>query len=136
MSIILSRDSLAGYFLLNAIDDTDNLLRRVPFTNPSYIKADGSITSFAFKLRKGENGLSVDVERLTTYEASVLDRSRFRLYSLPASCPRNLGLQCLPDPLPDNAAHALITGNFTDGISRQLAQSATPVPDPGSPNRR
>lgn len=132
MGIILNRDSLARYFLLNAIDDTDNLLRRVPFTNPSYIKADGSITSFAFKLRKGENGLSVDVERLTTYEATVLDRSRFRLYSLPASCPRNLGLHCLPD----NAAHALITGNFTDGISRQLAQSATPVPDPGSPNRR
>lgn len=115
---------------MNRVDDTDKLLRRVPFTNPSYIKPDGSITSLAFKLKKHENGLSVDIERRTTYDRSVLDRTRFRLYRLEAAFPRSLGLECLHDPLPDNEAHALITGEFTDAVSRRLARCAELVPDP------
>ena len=109
---------------LETIHDEDALLRRVPHTDPNYIKPDGTVSSFAFTPRKGEDGLSVNIERCTTYEAAILDRSRFRLYTLPAAEPRRLGLQCLHDPKPENYAHALITGNFTKGISRQLAARA------------
>ena len=36
--------------------------------SPAYIKADGSISSFAFTLKKGEDGISTDLERLADYE--------------------------------------------------------------------
>jgi len=115
---------------LLTIDDTDFLLRRVPFTDPRYIKDDGTISSFAFKPRKGEDGLSVDIERLTAYEASILNRGKFRLYRLEARIPRQLGLECVHDPQPGNDAHALIKGTFTSSISRQLARQATRVSEP------
>ena len=41
------------------------VFRRVPI-NPSYIKSDGSITSYAFCKKRDEDGLSVDLERLTS----------------------------------------------------------------------
>jgi hypothetical protein len=56
------------------IGDEDNLLRRVVFTNPHYVKPDQTVSSFAFTPRKINGvpeGLSVDIERLTTYEASI-----------------------------------------------------------------
>jgi hypothetical protein len=109
---------------LERIQDEDRLLRRVPHTDPNYIKPDGTLSSFAFSLKKNEEGLSVNIERLTTYEATILDKSRFRLYVLSASEPRSLGLDCLHDPKPENDAHALITGSITKSISRQLAAKA------------
>ena len=115
---------------MDRIEDTDKLLRRIPFTNPSYIKPDGSITSLAFKPKKGDDGLSVNIARRTTYEASVLDRSRFRLYGVQAAFPRGLGLECVTDPLPENPAHALIKGNITDAVSRKLSHHAELFPDP------
>ncbi len=56
--------------LLNREDvlDDDRLLGRVRFTDPNYVREDMTVTSFAFKLRQSEKGLSVDIERLTTYK--------------------------------------------------------------------
>jgi hypothetical protein len=42
------------------IGNEDFLLRRVPI-QPSYIKPDGSISSFAVTLKKGEDGISTDL---------------------------------------------------------------------------
>lgn len=112
------------------IQDEDWLLRRVFFTDPNYVKDDGTVTSLAFKPRGGESGLSVDIERLTTYEKSIQDRSRFRLFHLQASVPRQIGLDVIHDRLPDNPAHALITGQITRPISRALAMHARRVPFP------
>ena len=56
---------------MEVILDNDNLLRRVPFVDPKYVKDDGTLTSFAFQLKKGTSGLSVNVERLTTYVDSI-----------------------------------------------------------------
>lgn len=106
------------------IHDADLLLRRIPFTDPRYIKDDNSISSFAFKPRTGENGLSVNIERLTTYDKSVLDRTKFRLSTLPAEIPRTLALDCVHDPQPENYAHALITGKITNGKAGTLARNA------------
>ena len=115
---------------MEVILDNDNLLRRVLFVDPRYVKDDGMLTSFAFQLKKGEYGLSVNVERLTTYEDSIQDIHRFRLYYLKAQQPRGLGLECVHDPQPANYAHALIKGEITKKISRALAKSAKRIAYP------
>lgn len=100
------------------IDAKDVLLRRVPFLDPNYVKHDGTVSSFAFTLRKRngirENALSVDLERLTTCERSIKKASEFRLYSLSVSSVRELVLSVCHDPCPteepDNIAHTLISG--------------------------
>jgi hypothetical protein len=101
-----------------AILNEDVLLRRVSYLDPNYVKPDGSASSFAFTLKKRagvkESGLSVDVERLTTYERSILRASDYRLYALTAADARGLGLCVCHDPCPPedpgNKAHTLITG--------------------------
>ena len=115
---------------LESIHDEDALLRRAPHTDPNFIKPDGTVSSFAFTPRKGEDVLSVNIERCTTYEATILDRTRYRLFALLAAEPRSLGLECRHDPKPDNYAHALITGNFTKSISKQLAVKARRIAYP------
>lgn len=110
------------------IDDDDFLLRRVPFTDPNYIKQNGTITSFAFSPRKQDtNGLSVDIEKLTSYKKSVIDRTKFRLYRLQAYIPKSHGLECVHDPESENSAHALIQGGFTRAICKKLASAAERV---------
>ena len=110
------------------IEDNDQLLRRVIYVDPNHIKPDGTPTSFAFKLRRNEESLSVDVERLVeSYDKSVADKKKFRLFRLQVSDVNLLGLQCQHDPLPDNYAHALISGKFTNSMSGKLAKLAEPV---------
>ncbi len=115
---------------IQEIYEDDRLLRRVLFLNPNFIKDDGTPASSSFSLKKGEKGLSVDLERLTTHARAIQDRSRFRLYYLVASYIWSLGLLTIHDPLPTNDAHALITGKITRSISRKLAQSARRIPYP------
>lgn len=91
---------------MQEINNEDTLLRRVPFTIPHYIKEDGSLTSLVFTPKKDEDGLSVDIERLTTHEKSILDRTKFRLYGIKAKIPREAGLECVYDPVEGNDAHA------------------------------
>ena len=115
---------------METILDNDNLLRRVPFIDPNYVRDDGTLTSLAFQLKKGESGLSVNVERLTTYVGSIQNVHRFRLYYLKARQPRELGLTCMYDPQPANNAHTLIKGEITKRISRELAKSAKRIAYP------
>lgn len=106
--------------------ETDNLLRRVICADPNYIRDDMTATSLAFKLRKriNETFLSVEIERLTTYEQSIGDNSRYRLFTLTADQVRSVGCDCIHMPEPENYAHAGITGNITNSISSQLAKLA------------
>ncbi len=115
---------------METILDNDNLLRRVPFIDPNYVRDDGTLTSLAFQLKKGESGLSVNIERLITYVDSIQDVRRFRLYYLKARQPKELGLACLHDPQPANNAHALIKGEITKKISRELAKAAKRIAYP------
>jgi len=114
------------------IGNEDFLLRRIPIS-PSYIKPDGSISSFAFTLKKGEDGISTDLERLADKDKSVLDRTKYRLAKINAGIIRNDindGLDCIHNPLPDNYAHSLITsqtGKISDSKSRTMARSAIVV---------
>lgn len=115
------------------IGNEDFLLRRIPIS-PSYIKPDGSITSFAFSLRKDENGISTDLESLVDPNISVLDRTRFCLARINAGIIRNQindGLDCEHNPLPENYAHSLIisnTGKISDSKSRAMAKAAVIIP--------
>lgn len=113
---------------LENIRNEDNLLRRIPFRDPNYIKPDGSITSFAFKPRRGEEGLSVNIERLTDYRSSILDPERFKLFFVLAGFIRELGLYCVHSPVKGNPAHALIKGSFTNSICRKMAGAAKEFP--------
>jgi hypothetical protein len=115
-----------------SIKNEDFLLRRIPI-NPSYIKPDGSITSFAFSLKKDENGISTDLERLTTHDISISDKTKFRLAKISAGFIRNEvndGIDCKHDPIPDNYAHALIvslSGKISDSKSRRMSRNAVIV---------
>ncbi len=116
--------------MLEPVLDTDDLLRRVIFTNPSYVRPDQTVTSFAFRPRQNETGLSVDIFRLTTYQKSIKDRFNYRLYSLKAINVRKIGLDCIHNPIEGNYAHALIIGNITNGVSKKLSISAHRVSYP------
>lgn len=111
------------------IGNDDFLLRRIPIS-PSYIKPDGSITSFAFSLKKGEDGISTDLERLADKGKSVLDRTRFSLAKINAGFIRNDindGLDCIHNPTPENYAHSLITSEsvkIPGSKSRSMASNA------------
>lgn len=109
------------------IYDKDNLLRRVIFTNPNFVRPDQTVTSFAFTPRKIDGtaeSLSVDLERLTTYESSIKDRFSYRLYSLTALQIRNIGLNCEHHPIDGNDAHSLIVGDVSRSKAKQLAGAA------------
>src|SRR5687768_4452725 len=105
------------------IGNEDFLLRRIPIS-PSYIKPDGSISSFAFTLKKGEDGISTDLERLADKDKSVQDKTKFRLAKINVGYIKieiNDGLDCIHSPIPENYAHSLITSKtrqITDSKSR------------------
>jgi hypothetical protein len=110
--------------------DNDNLFRRVPMYNPNCIKPDGSATSFAFKTKRNEDGLSVDLEKLTTVEKSILDSSKFALFSINVGYVR----QVEPDkmdieynPTDDNLAHCLIVPAVNDKNTSKLKLGAERV---------
>lgn len=111
------------------IKENDNLLRRVP-KRPPYIN-DGKISSAAFKPSKrdkGENnGLSVDIENLTTYQKSIINENEYNLYKISAEIPLKMGLECKHDPIINNDAHALIIGNINDKNARLLKNSALEI---------
>ncbi len=106
------------------IKDQDRLLRRVIFKDPNYVREDMTVTSFAFKLRKGEEGLSVDIEKLISYEKSIAEVEKYRLFAVFARDVRSVGLDCVHRPVLDNYAHAEILGTDLNKVSSQLAKFA------------
>ncbi|MFM2395020.1 MAG: hypothetical protein RLZZ546_3003 [Bacteroidota bacterium] len=112
------------------ISDNDNLLRRVPTYLPNYVKDDGTISSFAFSKKRDEDGLSVDLERMTKHEVAILDSRKFRLLRVNAGTVINEindGLTVVHNPITDNEAHSLICGNISDGKKKQLLKNSVEV---------
>lgn len=109
------------------IKDDDQLLRRIQFLHPNFIKPDGTPASSSFSLKKGEDGLSVDIERLTSYKKSILDISRFRLFAVNAGFVRSIELTPEHNPLADNPAHGLIKGSISRGKAKKLARNSVRV---------
>ncbi len=112
------------------IQNDDNLFRRVPTYLPSYIKPDGTITSRAYQKKRDEDGISTDLERLSSFEKAILGDKRFRLLRINVGVIRNVindGLNVMHNPLLDNDAHCLITGHITDGKQKQLLKHSREV---------
>lgn len=110
-----------------------NLLRRYIYPNPpaiTYIKENGDICSSCFNLRPKENGISVDIEHLTTHEKSIKDRTKYRLLMLNAGAVQNINLITEHDPEIDNYAHTLIKGNIDRKASKKLASLSKILPLP------
>jgi len=106
------------------------LLRRIPSHIPNYIKPDGSITSLAFHKKRDEDGVSVDLERLSNFQKATLGDRRFRLLRINAGIIRNNindGLETVHDPIIGNDAHSLIIGNITEGKKKQLLKASEEV---------
>lgn len=108
------------FVVKQTIENNDWLLRRIP-NKPDYIKPDNSIASFAFKSRDND-GLSVNIERFTTYAQTVLDRQLFSLCKITTEYIRSISLDAIHDPLDDNYAHALIVGKITNSKASLMAQ--------------
>jgi hypothetical protein len=61
-------------------------------------------------------------------EHTVADRPGYLVAEVQAGSCRALHLGVVPDPLPDNPAHAGVTGTKTHSVRRQLAKAALWVP--------
>ena len=107
------------------ITPEDKLIRRI-IRQPDFFKeVDGVLrpSSAAFKLKSGEDGVSVDIQALTTLEKAIPNTVTHTGAILPAQVPLSLGLPCVHDPVPGNDAHALIK-NVTASIAKRLAKAA------------
>ena len=113
--------------------DEDNFLRRVPTFLPNYVKADGTISRLSFTPRKGDDGLSGDLERLSSFEKATLKSNNYRLLKVNVGVIRNEindGLDVAHNPTLDNEAHCLLTGKITEGKAGQLLKSAIEIVNP------
>jgi hypothetical protein len=107
------------------ITGSDDLLRRI-IRQPQFFKeVDGirKASSAAFKLKSGEDGLSVDIMALTSLGKAIANPVTHTGAVLSAQVPLNLSLPCVHDPITGNEAHALIK-NVTSSLAKQLAKNA------------
>jgi hypothetical protein len=114
--------------------DEDNFLRRVPTFIPNYIKGDGTISRLSFTPKKGEEGLSGDLERLSSFEKATLNNNKYRLLKINVGIIRNDindGLDVVHNPTSENEAHCLLTGKITEGKAGQILKKAIEVIKPG-----
>ena len=110
---------------MQPIEDRDELYRRFPL---AYLKADGTISSAAFKRGKTPDPeVSVDLAKLTTPEECLrrADRPEQGIGVLIAGHPRSIGLTVRHDPLDGNPAHSVIEGQTTREQPRLLAEQTS-----------
>lgn len=114
---------------METITATDSLLRRVPHF---YILESGRrISSAAFKSQNEPTRISVELARLTSPEETQLRGGKqFGVVSLLAQVPLDLGFDVLHDPLPDNEAHSVISGENDKVKQSAMAQRCVLVIQP------
>jgi hypothetical protein len=105
------------------IPDAEGLWRRI---HPSWIVPDREtggwrVSSAAFIDRRGE--LSVDLASLTTVEWSLAGYPEHSLAEVKVAVIREKGYGVVRDPLPENAAHALVRGRMTKAYAREIARA-------------
>src|SRR5262245_86596 len=107
------------------IPDSEGLWRRIPRSWVVLDKETGEwrLSSVAFINRRGE--LSVALSSLPTVEQSLAWYPEHSLAEVKAMVLRERGYRVRPDPLPDNVAHALVSGKITKTHAREIARVAT-----------
>ena len=118
------------------ITDNDLLLRRFPITPNLYSfykEIDGKYypTSAAFKTKRDEDGLSVNIKEIThDLDAFVGDKGSFQVAEFSAALPLENDFKCEHDPNPkedpENYAHALIIGN-TQKLAKKISKQSAVV---------
>jgi len=110
------------------ITDKDFLYRRIPLKPFFWKEINGKKvpSSFAFKTKPDEDGLSVNIAALTSVDETILDVEKFGVAEFSARIPLETGYKCIYDPQPENKAHALIEGN-TNRIAKKLSLAAKQV---------
>lgn len=107
------------------IGNDDFLLRRYPIGHPSYVRDDGSVSSYAYNPSpRDTDGLSVNLEKLTTLKDTVQDSKAFGLLRIQAEKVRAAELDCVHHPVEGNYAHSLITGKITKGKRNRLINNS------------
>jgi len=115
-------------FEIRQIAHDDELYRRIA---PDFFKADGTVSSGAYKVKgQPDKEISVNLKYLTTIEETLRDRPTFGVGSLIARSARDLGLEVVHDPQPDNYAHSLIKGASTKTHCSKLAEATTIIKEP------
>jgi hypothetical protein len=116
-------------FEIRQIENNDELYRRIA---PAFFKADGSISSSAYKVNgRPDKEISVNLAYLTTIEKTLENRPAFGVGSLLARYPRDIGLEVVHDPVyPDNEAHSLIKGACTNEHCSRLAKATSILKKP------
>lgn len=93
------------------VQDDEIILRHIP-GGTTWQAPGPRITSKNFELRPGEVGVSVSRASITTPDrlmARLGDPAKgSRIATAPVAGIRGLGLEVVPDPIPDDPGHALI----------------------------
>ena len=84
----------------------------------------------AFNPKRGDKGLSVNLERLTSVRNTTLGKPGFRILRVEVDSIRNKindGIDVVHEPETNNPAHCLIIGNITKGKSAALLKASNEV---------
>jgi hypothetical protein len=87
----------------------------------------------SFTPKKGDDGLSGDLERLSSFEKATLKSDKYRLLKINVGVVRdeiNDGLDVIHNPIPENDAHCLLIGKITEGKAGQLLKKSMEVANP------
>jgi len=115
-----------------SIGNDDLLWRRVP---PEQVVFDENLnrlrpSSMAFQNTSGTSGMSVNIAAETTVENTLRESENLLLVEFPASVPRGVGQGVIRNPLPDNPAHAEVTGKKTKSVQKTLYNNCAWVVGP------
>ena len=118
----------------NEISDDEVVYRRIP-AGPPFVKPPDCMTTANFKLRPGEEGLSVDRASHVSIEEALQGHGalpdsrlvRAKVFDIRRLCNGEgspLNLDVVADPTEDNPAHALIITSagkrFSKAVSKAL----------------
>jgi hypothetical protein len=116
-----------------AIKDEEDLWRRVFPDKGCFVPTDSGTwrPSSAIFLDRTTREVSVHISSLTTAETVLASFPHHSLAAIKAAVPREHGCAVTPDPIPDDASHALICPppgsgiNKIKTIAREMARKAT-----------
>ena len=111
--------------MLYNITNKDLLYRRIPHNKPDCWKEVNGVkvlSSFNFKTRLKEDGLSVNISNLIEPEKIVAKHPNNDIAQFPASVPIDEGFNCIQKGIDET--HAIIEGD-TNPIAKKLAKAVT-----------
>lgn len=109
------------------ITNHDFLYRRIPHDRPNCWKEVNGVkvlSSYNFKTKPREDGLSVNIAALIVPQAIVAEYPYNDIAEFPASIPLDEGFNCIQKG--NNPSHAIIEGD-TKLIAKKLANGVTQV---------